>query len=456
MLRAVTAPAPAAATAFYYVRDYVRDLCSSSSEKCSIQQGLQARCQKHLQFDNKVKKISGLIFTIPESNMSNADMKVWCRNGIGIDSILHPSQSPSASAVTATVCERTIPGNVSGVHKFSAESSSQHQLPLIVFPAWGKSNPKDFKYKKNSNNDWKEYTTGFVSPDQDMCFWPEVPQLVLEETPSSSDKQQLSILTNKDPIYVHKVLVSGGFFDNFWHAMHILNSWCIMKDDHQDLSFLVQEQEQKAIPLFVTNFANAMGINNTRILLHDRPVVSNSDTYLAPFKMAAVDWSCLQDSLQVKVGDDDLSYALVYFRPNAKKRPDRDIPLNLHKQFVKALSKELGIPVKTFNGSESFEKQRRLFSRAKIFIGPHGAGFSNLVFTSRPIPVVELVTPQLGKRSWQMLGAHSFLQPLPWWPVVVNSFADEASILGQAVSVVKKAYSYHYLEKDDELVGLKR
>mmetsp|Transcript_12565 Transcript_12565/g.19362 ORF Transcript_12565/g.19362 Transcript_12565/m.19362 type:complete len:218 (-) Transcript_12565:599-1252(-) len=177
--------------------------------------------------------------------MTSADLAYFCgrlkKSDVG--SILRPSQSSSsASEVTAMVCERTISGNISGVHKFSAESSGQEQPPLIAFPAWGKSNPEDFKYE-HSNNDWKEYTTGFVSLDQDMCFWPEVPQVVEETISSSSNKQHLSILTNKDPIFVNKLFVSGGFFDNFWHAMIILNSWCILKDD-QEVSFLVQEQSK--------------------------------------------------------------------------------------------------------------------------------------------------------------------------------------------------------------------
>lgn len=428
----------------------MRELCSSSFEKCSIQKKPKT-CNP--QFSNKLKQMqmSGQIFTIPESNMTSANLTKFCQNvkrSSGIRTILRPSLSSlSAFEVTAMDCERTIPGNISGVHKFSAGSSGrkQKQSPLIAFPAYSKSNPEDFKHSKAMI--WREYTTGFVSIHQDMCFWPEVPQKTRRS--SSNKQQQLSILTKKDPIYTNKLLVSGGLLKNFWHSMLILNSWCTMKDD-PDISFLVQEEGK--IPSFVINFANAIGINSTRILLHDRPVVSNSDIYAAPFCMGAVDWSCLQDSLQVKVEEDKLSYALLYFRPDAKKRPDRDIPLGLHKKFAKVLSKELGIPVKTFNGEESFEGQRELFSRAKIFIGPHGAGFSNLVFTSNPIPVVELLTPKLF-RSWQMFGAHSFRRPLPWWPVLVKSFSDDEAILGQAVSVAKKAYLYHYHQgRDDELM----
>ena len=75
------------------------------------------------------------------------------------------------------------------------------------------------------------------------------------------------------------------------------------------------------------------------------------------------------------------------------------------------------------------------------------------MFTSNPIPAVELLTPQIGDRLWQMLGAHSFRHPLPWWPVLVKSLSDEEAILGQAVSVAKMAYLYHYQGRDDELAG---
>ena len=38
----------------------------------------------------------------------------------------------------------------------------------------------------------------------------------------------------------------------------------------------------------------------------------------------------------------------------------------------------------------SFRKQVNLFSNAKIIIGPHGAGFANLIFCKKNTKVIEL------------------------------------------------------------------
>jgi capsular polysaccharide biosynthesis protein len=42
----------------------------------------------------------------------------------------------------------------------------------------------------------------------------------------------------------------------------------------------------------------------------------------------------------------------------------------------------LGLSVKTFNGKESFDRARELFAKAKIVVGPRGAGMGNLIFVS--------------------------------------------------------------------------
>ena len=59
-----------------------------------------------------------------------------------------------------------------------------------------------------------------------------------------------------EPIFANKVLVSGGFFDNFWHAMFIFNAWCELREE-KDMKFVVQPQN-KAAPKYVYEFATAM------------------------------------------------------------------------------------------------------------------------------------------------------------------------------------------------------
>jgi capsular polysaccharide biosynthesis protein len=52
----------------------------------------------------------------------------------------------------------------------------------------------------------------------------------------------------------------------------------------------------------------------------------------------------------------------------------------------------LGFEVVTLAGM-SFAEQVRLFSEAKVVVGPHGAGFTNMVFAAPGAVVVELFSP---------------------------------------------------------------
>jgi hypothetical protein len=45
-----------------------------------------------------------------------------------------------------------------------------------------------------------------------------------------------------------------------------------------------------------------------------------------------------------------------------------------------------------FSSHTSFEDMLSMFSRARVIIGPHGAGLTNMLFSPRSIPVVELIS----------------------------------------------------------------
>ena len=62
-------------------KNVIRNLCSTSPEMCSIQGGRSLNeCQKPQQSNNNdVKKISGSIYVIPESNFSHDALTIFCR-----------------------------------------------------------------------------------------------------------------------------------------------------------------------------------------------------------------------------------------------------------------------------------------------------------------------------------------------------------------------------------------
>ncbi|MDJ0688701.1 MAG: glycosyltransferase family 61 protein [Xenococcaceae cyanobacterium MO_188.B32] len=61
----------------------------------------------------------------------------------------------------------------------------------------------------------------------------------------------------------------------------------------------------------------------------------------------------------------------------------------------------------------SFMEQIQLFSSAEIIIGPHGAGFTNIIFSQKQPTVIELVTPWVSPHYYLI----SNLLDFPYWCV---------------------------------------
>lgn len=49
-----------------------------------------------------------------------------------------------------------------------------------------------------------------------------------------------------------------------------------------------------------------------------------------------------------------------------------------------------------------FAEQVRLFSRAAVIAGAHGAGFANMVFAPKEARLIELIGPRFGRSAWSM------------------------------------------------------
>ena len=363
---------------------------------------------------------TGMMYSVPESNMSVSNLEFFATAGrpwvkFHVSSSKTTNLSLYRSQLIEGVIQRPI---LTSMDKIEHENAFHD---IVMFPAVGPHSVFSERW-----HPWPEYTTAFLIGNQ-TCFWPIV-------APELSRDKNISLLSNnmgQREIHREKVLVSGGFFENFWHAMFIFNRWCQVKDQ-RDVSFLVQLMSSSLPPSFIRGVASALGIDNSRIIMHDSPVIAKT-VLTAPFVDVKADWSCLHSSLRK---DGNQSTVVVYQRLGDDS--SRNIPPEIHYELVDALS-EMGALVKTFNGTESLEEARDLFSSAKIVVGPHGAGMANLIFVSSSwVPVVEYLTPDLIDRPWQLYGGGSF--GLPWFPVLVNSFSNREEIL-RGILVVEKALS---------------
>jgi len=78
------------------------------------------------------------------------------------------------------------------------------------------------------------------------------------------------------------------------------------------------------------------------------------------------------------------------------------------------------LTVHVFYGNGSVLEQARLFQRAVIVVGPHGAGEANYIFCQRHTPVVEYIMGPRNLNSALYVGyAHAF--ELPYWAIVSNT-----------------------------------
>ncbi|KAI8100436.1 hypothetical protein M9435_006920 [Picochlorum sp. BPE23] len=299
----------------------------------------------------------------------------------------------------------------------------QSNKATLVLPSWCRTWP----YPAD-NCKWQQYTSAILSGNK-LCFWPSIPKQ--EGAGDSAVHLNTTAWASKfadNGTKVDQIMVAGGFFDNFWHAAAIFNTWCNIKHQ-EDVHFLVQSE---SMPSFVPIVANALGIQRSRIIHHTGPVLVES-VLMAPYH-GNVDWSCLHGALST-TSKQARDFIVVYFR--GWDDPSRNIPEDIHYQFVSLLSHTFKhLQVKTFSGNETFEDNRELFQRARVVVGPHGAGMVNLVFCKEGTPVIEFTVHSLLNRPWQAMGAQSF--GLKWWPVLLQNFSSADEITA-SVSIVQHA-----------------
>ena len=364
--------------------------------------------------------VSGTISTINSSNMDIDQLSNFCRG----DTQHHSFKKLNVTRLDV-ICRRSIESSI-------LQLSTSGREPLVLLPGWGFHWPGD---DDKSRHWWPFYSTGILVKDT-VCFWPYIPNL-------NETENDLSLWTrgnnstgkvDHSPVHFRKAMISQGFFDNIWHASAIMNTWCKMRDE-EDLHFVVQSMHG-ILPENIYRWGALLGISSERIIPQGkRPIIVDEILLSASYRDVYVDWSCLHGILRLSPNPEAERFAMLYTRTNAD--PSRDIPFDIIYDLEKELGKHLpDLKVKRFVGTEPLAELQGLFANAKIVIGPHGAGFVNLVFCQERTPVVEFVVPHLLDRPWQMYGGHSF--QLPWWPVLLDSFDSKSQIL-DAVAVVAEA-----------------
>mmetsp|Transcript_15846 Transcript_15846/g.20717 ORF Transcript_15846/g.20717 Transcript_15846/m.20717 type:complete len:251 (-) Transcript_15846:85-837(-) len=234
---------------------------------------------------------------------------------------------------------------------------------------------------------------------------------------------------DKKKRYLKRVLLSGETVHNYWHSTIFVDAMCRYKDD-PELNFLIATR--RGFPKYVTNFANAFGVS---VVDHDRPIVVEeilTSTSALGLSRRLRDWTCIRDHFATEGVEQDS----ILFILRRTGKSDRDIPKSIHDKLVKATSVAIpSLKTVTFDGSETFDETIEKFQRAKIVVGPHGAGMVNLVFSKEGTQVIEYSTPTI-LRPWEFFCVATI--GMEWWPVMLSSFRAESEIL-RSVAIIKEA-----------------
>jgi Glycosyltransferase 61 len=348
---------------------------------------------------------------------------LWCQN------VEFPDLTPgiirsqsiltwNGSTILQTLCSREYDASL---YLFPTDNKSQE---VLIIPNWGKeyAGPK---------NDWKNFNMGFFTSNQ-LCFWP--PYIVGD---FEIETQYLLPRPNQTLQHFEKVAVASGFIENLWHAAAMLNHMCSLQPQG-DIYFIFQRQQEK-LPTFVYAWSSAMGINASRILILNEPIAAKT---VLTLNWKRPDWTCLHKRLHLTsfTSEEQMGLAVLYFRSHSGV--SRDIPLHIHEKLVMQMSAELQLKVVTFTGGEDLDTVQKTFSKARLVVGPHGAGLVNAIFCKKNTPVIEFITQDVF-RAHQMNGGSTF--GLHWWPILVPSFGSERDILD---SIATMKHAIHMSQKE--------
>jgi hypothetical protein len=285
-----------------------------------------------------------------------------------------------------------------------------------------------------ANWHWKLYSTAVFVPGGEVrehfCYWPCPGRFRIHKFQEKAQPSLLQVVqkvANSTEVPYHpRVVLSRGFFQNFWHGMETLEEWCTLR--HEDVVFVGTNLES-----YVYTWMEMIGIGRHRIVELQGRSVRAGQVFLP--RGIRVGWACLHSILGVQTPVQK-TYISMYLRKHTKNKLERNIPESIHNELAAVLAQEFrGLNVVSFTGMEPINQLRQWLGHSSTVVGPHGAGLVNVIFCESGTPVVEYLTKEVF-RPWQFTGGSTLLHP--WWPVLLSSFHNRSEIMA-SVSVVRAA-----------------
>ncbi|NER07624.1 MAG: DUF563 domain-containing protein, partial [Okeania sp. SIO3C4] len=287
--------------------------------------------------------------------------------------------------------------NKIGVLEVYPESKTALKKPITLE---SKANPVFFQVKKDRNASLvtvQEGTVWFNNP-RSLAVINSDNQFVIKEIYDGGHDFNTASINSQKKLEIDGTVafLSGQWGENnYFHWMfdviakiHVLQEGGINLNDVD--KFVVNYYQKQ----FQKDTLNALGISSEKIVESQLNPVVKAKSLIIVLSEMACSWGCeyIKDKLLPKGEKIEDCEKIYISRKDALSRRVAN-----EEQILEFLEK---FGFRSFNlSSMSVSEQALLFASAKVIVGPHGAGFTNIVFCNPGTKFLELHTP-ISVRPW--------------------------------------------------------